>query len=189
MDLITVIDKYIEISIRRDNLNKTIESEKDGYAYAKIEGDMAFSEGDYERESGYNTSAIMHKERQASAEKELEQVAQLLEFTHQTYISAVSSMDSIQLKEAAITMSVRKKDIERQIEELSQRREWARLQGDKAFASHNFQEEQEYNKISSECYFEINKVEPKIRYYQSFANDLDFRADKVNENNFGGPKL
>lgn len=189
MDLITVIDKYIEISIRRDNLKETIESEKDGYAYAKIEGDMAFSEGDYEREAGYNTSARMHKKRQAGAEKELEQVAQLLEFTHQTYISAVSSMYSIQLKEAAITMSVRKKDIERQIEELSQRREWARSQGDIAFANHNFQEEQEYNKISSECYFEIKKVEPKIRYYQLFANYLNFRADKVNENNFGGPKL
>ena len=189
MELITIIDKYIELSIRRDNLNRAIQNEKDGYAYAKIEGDMAFYEKNYESEAGYNTSARMHRERQASAEKELSQVIQLLEFTHQTYIAVVSGMDSIQLKELAITMSVRKEDAERQIEELSQRREWARANGDVAFANHNFESEQEYNKISSECYLEIGKVKQLLNYYKSFANDLNFRANKVNEDHFGGPKL
>lgn len=63
---------------------------------------------------------------------------QLLNFVHQTYINTVSEMNPIQLKEVAITMQTRKEDTERQIENVSQRREWASLNGDRASASHNF---------------------------------------------------
>ena len=82
-------------------------------------------------------------------------------------------------------MSVKKADIERKLEDLSQRRNWASSRGNTAFANHNFQEEQEYNRISSVCYFEIEKIKPILIYYKSFANDLSYHANKKLDNDFG----
>ncbi len=185
MDIIAVIEKYIELSVRRDNLKNTIENSKRYYNYAKIEGDMAFYDGDYQLEKGYNDSARRHIETQKKAEKDLSQVEQLLEFTHQTYTRTVESLDEVQLKEAAITMSVKKTDVERKIEELSQRRSWATSKGDTAFANHNFEEEQEYNRISSDCYVEIERIKPTLHYYESFVNDLNYHSNKKVDNDFG----
>lgn len=185
MDIISVIEKYIELSVRRDNLKNTIENSKRDYAYAKIEGDMAFYDGDYQLEKGYNNSASTHIETQEKSEKELSQVEQLLEFARQIYTKTVQSLDELQLKEAAMTMSVKKTDVERKLEELTQRRIWANSKGDIAFSNHNFQEEQEYNRISSDCYEKIERVKPTLHYYETFINDLNYHADKKVSNDFG----
>ena len=185
MDIIAVIEKYIELSVRRDNLKNTIENSERFYNYAKIEGDMAFHDGNYQSEKGYNDSARHHIETQEQAEKDLSQVEQLLEFTHQTYTRAVESLDELQLKEAAITMSVKKTEVERKIEELSQRRNWATSKGHTAFANHNFEEEQEYNRISSDCYVEIERIKPTLHYYKSFVNNLNYNANRKVDNDFG----
>ena len=76
-------------------------------------------------------------------------------------------------------------EIERKIEELSQRRSWATSKGDTAFANHNFEEEQEYNRISSDCYVEIERIKPTLHYYESFVNDLNYHSNKKVDNDFG----
>ena len=186
MDIITIIEKYVELSVRSDALKKTIKDSKDFYTYAKIEGDMAFYEKDYELEKSYNNSARYHIETQGKAENDLAKVDELLAFVHNAYKEAVQSLNGIELKETAITIESKKADIERQIEALSQRRNWATSKGDVAFASHNFQEEQEYNRISSECYFEIERMKPMLYYYSLFVNDLKHSADRKN-NQYLGP--
>lgn len=185
MDIIAVIEKYIELFVRRDKLKNTIEISKRNFDYAKTGGDIAFNEGNYQAEKRYNKSLSLYIEAQEKAKKDLSQVEQLLEFTHQTYTKAVQSLDQIQVKEAAITMSVKKADAERKIEELSQRRSWAHSKGDTAFANQNYEEEQEYNRISSDCYVEIERIRPTLSYYEAFVNDLNYHANKKVENDFG----
>jgi len=82
-------------------------------------------------------------------------------------------------------MAVKKTDDERKIEELSQRISWATSKGDTAFANHNFEEEQEYNHISSDCYVEIERINPTLHYYESFINNLNYHANKKVDNDFG----
>lgn len=185
MDIIAVIEKYIELSVRCDNLKNTIENSKRYYNNVKIEGNIAFHDEKYQSEKYYNDETIHHIETQKKAEKNLSQVEQLHEFTYQTYTRAVESLDEVQLKEAAITMSVKKTDVERKIEELSQRISWATSKGDTAFANHNFEEEQEYNRISSDCYVKIERIKPTLHYYEYFVNDLNYHANKKVDNDFG----
>ena len=178
MDIIDIIEKYIELSVRRDNLKNTIENSKRNYAYAKIEGDMAYNEKDYKAEKSYNDSARSSIMLQEQSEKELAQVEQLLEFTHQKYEEKVRSLNELELNEALVTMSVKKSELERHITELSQRRSWAISKGDAAYANRNYDEEREYNHISSECFSEIERLKPTLHYYEAFVNDLNNRLNK-----------
>jgi len=191
MDIITIIEQYIELSVRHDRLNNAIQTEEDGYNYAKIEGDMAYYDKNYKLERMYNDSARNHREMKQNAEKELLQVQQLLAIIHATYTETVESLSASQLNEAAITLSVKKAEVERRVNELSQRREWARSKGDIAYNERNFSEEQEYNRISSECYLEIRKIEPTIHYYEAFINNLNYHASKKVDQDFsqGGPGI
>lgn len=184
MDIITIVEKYVELSARRDNLKNTIENSKRDYANAKIEGDMAFYVGDYQSDIIHSISAREHLETQKSAEKDLAQVEQLLLFTFQTYTKAVQSLDEIELKEASITMSAKKADVERKIEELSERRKWAISKGDVAYSNQNNEEVQEYNHISTDCFLEIERIKPTLVYYQYFIKDLNYRANKKLDEDF-----
>ena len=47
-------------------------------------------------------------------------------------------------------------------------------------------EEQEYNKISSDCYLEIERISPSLHYYKAFVSNLDYRANQQFESK--GPK-
>lgn len=173
MDIINIIDKNIELMIRRDALKNTIDNSKRYHFYAKIEGDIAFNAGNYQLENAYNNSSRYHVSTQEAAEKELAQVEQLLEFAKQKYNEAIQSLDVFQLKEAYTTMSVRKTDIERKISDLSCRRSWAISMGDTAFNNHNFEEEQNYNRISSDCHVEIEKNSELLRFYEMIIKDLN----------------
>lgn len=173
--LVDVIENYIEISIRRDNLTETIENSKKMYNYAKKEGDFAFYDGDYQLEVSYNVSAKQYKDRQESAEKDLDQVNRLLKHNIEEYRDTISLLNSDELKETSVVIKNKTTDIERKIEQLSERRKWASHKGDIAFLNSNIKEEEEYNKISSECYIEISKLEPRKKYYQSFATDLNVK--------------
>lgn len=186
MDLITIIEKNIELKIRRDNLTTIIDREKRSENYAKTGGNIAFYENNYDRESAYNSSARTARDNQNVASSEVSQVEQLLELTERSYNENLSVMNTDQINETANTLSIIRRGLERRMEELSRRRAWAREEGDKAFASHDFQGEQEYNRISSECYMEIARLKAHIDYYASFENDLTLRSSKNDGHDYDG---
>lgn len=185
MDIIAVIEKYIELSVRRDNLKNIIENSKRYHKYASNEGDIAFYDKDYKSEKRYNDSARRHIEIQEKAEKILTKVQELLEITHQTYMTTLQTVTESQIIAVSTTISAKKTDAERQIANLSQRIDWADSKGDTAFANRNFEEEQEYNHIASECYIEIEKIKPKLYYYDTFIKDLNYHATKKVDQDFG----
>ena len=158
-------------------------------AYATVEGDMAFRDKDYETEKMYNESVRNHNENQSKASRELTQVKQLLEQVHQEYIKAVESLGTRELRNAAITLSVKRLDTQRMIEELSQRRKWAVSKGDIAYREGNFDEEQEYNRIASDCFIESTKTEPKLHYYEAFIKDIDGYAHNKGEQDVSSPDI
>ncbi len=181
MNIVSLIEKYIELSIKRDNLNKIIEDAEKKYNYEIVEGDMAFYLKDYKIEKGYNESARRNMEIRDQAKKDLYQVEQLLTPTHETYMKSIQSLDENQLKEALIALSIKKTDIERLNEELINRRNWAESKGEESFNNHNIKEEQEYNHIYSDCYYKIKKNDQLIRYYESFVNNFNYYINKNNE--------
>lgn len=185
MNIITLIEKHIELCVRRDDLDKLIKNSNDSYQYAKVEGDLAYNAKDYESEKRYNDSARYYKEEQYKAEREVAQLDQLLNVSYQNYIDAVEKLDATKLNDAAMILTIKKEETLRRIEELAERRAWAISKGDVAFAEKNYEEEKEYNRISSECYIETQRIKPLIYYYDKFIRDLNYRANINKGNDFG----
>lgn len=177
MDLISIIENYVELGIRKINLERDIANFIKYQKCSEIEGGIAFSEGDYDRESSYNYSVKVYSDREADARKELNQVIQLLDFAHQSYNDVLSTMDEDRIIEVIDRIQTKREDLQRQIDELSKRKEWANGNGDIAFSIRDYSLEKEYNNISSECYREICKLQPRVLYYQSFIENLLFKIE------------
>ena len=190
MDKIAIIEKCVELCVRRDTLVHTLERAVRGNNYAKLQGDKAYNAGNYKLESGFNTSTRQHRETEETAKKDLDQVTHLLEFAQQEYIATVESLNPLQLREASLINRKKAEDVEKQIKDLTDCRESAISQGDEAYAKKNYQEEQVYNGISSSCYIEIEKKKPVAKYYNSFADELKVRAYDMADQSFGptGPR-
>ena len=181
VDIIDVIEKYIELSVRRDNLNNAIHTDKKNYVYAIVEGDMAFSAGEYEREFGYNESAKKYIETSKKNEIILSQVRQLIYDVHRVYEELVSSGDLTQFNDALIALTFKKDELERRSEELSQRRNWAVKKGNVAFAEKRYEDETVYNQVARDCYLEVSRNSLLIPYYRSFIDDLKKHIDEKNK--------
>ena len=174
MNIINIIENCIELSIRRDRINNTIENSKRYYYYAKVEGDMAFNRKDYEMEKAYNNSARGYIETQDKAEKELTQISQLLDTAYENYNNEIQILNENQLSNAIMILTLKKEEIERKIQELTEHRQLASSKGDIVFANANYEEEKKYNEISLKCYLEIEKLKILFKYYNKFINDLNY---------------
>lgn len=173
MDIITIIEKYIELSIRRDDLEKTINYCEKSMNYEEIEGDLAFREGNYKSEQSYNKAYRYNSVVKADAQNELDRVMQLLDVINKQYLESIKTLSVEKLKAAAVTMNVKTSDAEREKEELSTRKYYATNLCAKAIADKDSNAGQLYNKISSECYQSIEKINQTIFYYDSFIKDLN----------------
>ena len=147
---------------------------------------MAFYAKNYGSERIYNVSVQWHKKNITDAQQELSQSKKLLEFVQQKYEQTIEKMDPIQIKEVAIKVSAKKEELERKMEQLSQRRSWSNSKADEAFKNRNFNEEQEYIKISFDCYYEIEKIAPTLHYYDIVVLDLNYKANEQFDHK--GPK-
>ncbi len=178
MDIVAIIEKYIELSIRRDNVKQAIEQAKMNYHYSKVEGDMAFHDGDYELEGSYNTSARRWVEEQELSEKDLSQVEHLVDITHNTYEDILQTLDESQLKQAIDILAIKMSDAKQKLEDLSRRRKWASKKGDEEFAKGNYEKEEVYNSISSDCLRETERIKPTVYYYDLFIGNLEYYMNK-----------
>ena len=185
MNIIFLIEKHIELCVRRENLDRAIKNSSDSYQYAKVEGDLAYYAKDYESEKRYNDSARYYKDEQNKAEREVAQLDQLLNISYQNYNDEVEKIDATKLSDAAMILTIKKEEAQRRIQVLSERRTWAISKGDVAFVEKNYDEEKEYNHISLECYMEIQRIKPLIYYYDKFIKDLNYRANIGKGDNFG----
>ena len=183
MDIITIIENYIELNVRHESLEQEVQTEQAGYDYAKIEGDLAYYEKNYKVEKSYNASARSHRENKQKAEKELLEVKQQLGIIHTRYIATIEELDVDQLRETIQTLTAKKELAERTLEGLNRRIERAKSKGDIAYNEHNYEDEREYNRIVSDCYREKRKLEPSIRYYDAFITNLNnFIIRKMGQN-------
>ena len=181
MEIISIIEDLIKFSVRRDYLKKAIDDAKRDQHYAQIEGDMAYYEKDYELERRYNHSVRLHSERREQSESELVQVEQLIASSLDQYFNIIESYTDLELREAAVTLRVKKADIERKITDLKTRREWAISMGNIEYERGNLAKETEYNHISTDCLNEIERITPEVSYYDDYISDLNNQAEKKND--------
>lgn len=182
MDLMTIIDKYITLSIKRDDLNKIISNCDRNINYAIASGDEAFSEGMYKLEKSYNDSVNDSKYRKVNASYELARVNVLLQEVHGLYTKTVSEMRTKDLEDNKLLCFSEILRLEASINELEQRRKFAMEKGDEAFKINSFYQEEFYNNICNECFEKIEDLKPKLHYYKSFELDLQNRLDMKNSN-------
>lgn len=178
MDLIKIIEEYIEIGSRYDHLRKLITSAENNYFYAKIEGDTAFSEGEYKLEESYNESAKHSKEAKKAYGTELALLEELLLQLQQNYEEELTIKRSDELISTRNLMLTKQEELENEKRNLENKMNDAKAKGDEAYKKGNIEEELEHNKVSTDYFFEIEKLNTKIDYYGSFAKDIEKHIQK-----------
>lgn len=114
----------------------------------------------------------------------LSQVEQLLPSLVQEYTRFIQSLDDVQLKETAKIMDKKKTDLERKLEEVSQRYSLVKSKSDAAKANGKLAEWTEYWDIETDCEMEITSIKRQLPGYEKFANELDYLASQKITNDF-----
>lgn len=182
MDLITIIEKYVDLNIKRDDLKGIVDSCEKNIVYSTAGGDDAFSEGDYSLEKSYNDSVGYSNRRMVNALSELARVEVLLKEINALYLQMVSTCDISVINTATVECVFKHESLERKIAELQAKKQWATLMGDKAFDKRSFYEEQYYNEISNACFDKIEDLDLRVHYFKSFVADLNNRYSLKNQN-------
>lgn len=180
MDIVNIIDKYVEISVKRKNVEKQISNMDEGILHSQIKSEDAFRERDFKLEEVYIKANTKYKQMRDNLEKELVQVIKELENIHQLYLQKVNSMSKNEIEEASVQCSLKINEIDNNYEEISKRREFAIEKGSEAFKNHNYADEQKYNEIADESYKEMEKIKSSLYYYNSFVSDLNYKKE-INE--------
>ena len=172
MDIIDVVEQYIELCIERDNLKTRISDAERDFAYEKIEGDMAYRAGDYNLERGYNTAANNNVRKKQDSENMLGEINQKLSFVYQEYMALIESFSSDEIRDTIDRLIAKKNEIVLKVEELKEKRRTAVRLGDEAFNNRDYVEEKKQNDIVSNIDDAIRKTQPTIEYYDEIISHL-----------------
>lgn len=163
MDIMALIDKYIEAAVKKKKLEKMVKSSTLFEEYEKFEENTLFSANKLGIEKENNHHPKYYKETKRNIKSELNQVIYLLKHTYQSYLQTVEKMNQVEIKEATIQLSVKVDEIQKELSLLEKK------------SSSNLPKK---DKNSSDCCLEIEKLTSSLRYYQSFISDLTKRVAK-----------
>ena len=182
MTLIEIINKYIELSLRKKKLQDLAARTNSFEEYAIT---RYFNEDDEEVKGviEYVFSTETTRRIKAETAQELHQVDRLLEQLRDRYHHLIedSTFGDIDKTNAAICL--KQALVSTKIDSLTSTREWATKKGDIASYTGDFNEEQEYNKIASEAYLELQDLEIKLHLYKIIGLDLQKQLVKKLESN------
>lgn len=177
MDIMNIIDKYVEISVKRQRVENSISHIDQSIWHTKIKGEGAFREHDFKLEEEYNKANDYYKQMRENLDKELAQVMQELENIHQIYLQKIDSMSKDEIEDASVQCSLKIDEKNKIMEELSEKREFAIQKGNEAFKNHNYTDEQKYNEIAVESYKEVENIKTSLIYYNSFVYNLNYNKE------------
>lgn len=178
--MVDIIEEYIELCIKRDELLNRVEEEKAEYNYAKVEGDLAYENSDYESESRYNRSLNDHMDREKEANSRLDEIVSLMQKVSQRYKETINLMTRNDFAEVIKILLSKKSREEEKIRVITLRRNEAVLNGNNAFSNGNYKEERRYDNIVLECDTELKEIEKKPIYYGKFIEELSSYANNLN---------
>ena len=155
-----VIEEYIRLAVKKDETAAKVDYLKMMLEHHKTNDD---------KKSEY-------MEQLKRAKEDLLVAKQKLSIQEQKFANVASSLNQSQLSEAVRVVEAKHNEGRDYINKLNQMRAQAKQNGDKAFSENNFDEETFWNNTSFNCIREIEKVEPKLRYYNYFARELKKRS-------------
>lgn len=170
MNAMNIIDGYVELSIKKDELKSTINNV-----------DSAYEKPLEQNSQGINASSNEVTEPIDDVNYELDRINYLLNRSHQNYLFILSTMSKIQLSEIYNKIAIKIDEIQRFLEEIRIKRNFAISKGKIAREENNFAEEKIYSDISTDCFIESNKLKPSLKCYLSFLSDLEKRIAKADD--------
>lgn len=178
MNIKEVIEKYIELSMQKESIERIIGNSRVSIEELKIKADGAFYSKDHEAEKKYDNSIDYYRSVIVKNIDKLSKVSSDLRQMDQRYNNMASNMDGSALIEVAT--SIRDKETANKIliGQLEEKREYVLAEGNKAYENGDLNKENGFDKIHKECIAEIDKLTTQNRYYESFVIDLSYRSGK-----------
>lgn len=172
MYILSIIRKYVELEVKKLNLEQNLITIDEGIRYAQVEGDIAYNHHEYTKEKGYNQTIRNYQELKHKTKNNLNHVKNLLKETTTVYKSLISKLTKEEIKEllSNLTLIIEAKEIK--LEELIEKQNIASNKGDEAYNNRNYQEEAKYNKIVTECYLKEETIKKEIVIYNNIITEL-----------------
>ena len=184
MDLNQIMDNAIKLSARRDKLSSLIDSEVRGEHYATVEGYLAFKDGNYQSERGYNNSVLEHKKSKENFSDELKQLSTMIINLYQAFENTTATMSKGQLQDSLVQLEEKRVAKQMEIAELAHKKDTVLSKGKNAFNAGEYQSEKEYNEMYSKYNSQINDINAELNYFDYFEGKLNYRIN----NYTGHPK-
>lgn len=167
MNYTDIIKKYIKLNVKRDDLtgivvvcNKIIDDSQKSLDEGKLS------------ESSYNSLVGSANYRKINASDELNRVLVLLGSIKQQFDSVILGANSIELAKILNIVVGEKMIMEAAIQELIDKRAFAKARADEAFKINSFYQEDFYNAISNECFDKIEDLTIELEYYKTVESDI-----------------
>lgn len=172
MDVVSIIDNYIDGSVRRRELEDTLKIAESRLSYYKHELAWASKEeGEQECAQWCKVTIAKYQGKIEALQSEMTLVNAYLAAAMAEYQKAIDTMGKVELRKIASSVARKIKDIKKENEALESRKYWALQRADEAYG-HDFDEEQEFDRISSQCSIQMEKNKEAASGYQPFVTEL-----------------
>ena len=177
MDIVEIIEKCIDLSIRSEELLEIIRNSKQGNQNALFRADVAYNSGNYEMEKVYDEEARKYKEEVETAEDELIQVEYSLKDMRNIYSGIIKTCTEDLLIYARDSITEKKKDFESKAKEYDDKKFEAKAQADEAYKNKEYGKEREYDMASEKYFIESRKCDIKSKKYQNYIFEIEIEMD------------
>ena len=177
MDIVEIIEKCIDLSIRSEELLEIIRNSKQGNQNALFRADVAYNSGNYEMEKVYDEEARKYKEEVETAEDELIQVEYSLKDMRNIYSGIIKTCTEDLLIYARDSINEKKKDFESKAKEYDDKKFEAKAQADEAYKNKEYGKEREYDMASEKYFIESRKCDIKSKKYQNYIFEIEIEMD------------
>ena len=182
MEIIDIIESFVELDIRDAKLKDSIEKYERYYDYSMETGKNAYSDGNFEREQRAFTSAKQSLESKTNAQNARKSLQPLLKEIQDLYLSAVSRLGIDDLKDVLAKVMAKRESKKDELHAVRNRSEWALEKSNGARDAKKIDDEIYFGRIFSECTMYANDLERyDIPVYLGFISDLTNRINHLKE--------
>ena len=181
MDIVSIIDKYVDYNIKVDELAK--KQDESIHNYNRLNEALNYDYQDSEYETRLNNDARNAMDTWVSTSNELDRTRKAIKEIDNTYRRLISSISKDELINIINSLKTKRDELELQKDNINKKRIYAKTQSELSYANKEYDKEREYDNISARYYMEITKINKRVQQYNSFINTLSFKLDSLNNIN------
>lgn len=161
MDIMNIIEKYIELTRKRVAIMK--------------------NRGQYVGNAPFLRQLPHLEEVNVDEQDELSAILAEMDEIYKEYEAAIETISADALRDIYIQIATKFEDLKGQSDTLTKHKEWANREETTAFNTQNSVAEERYENICTSCTKALSEIRQILPYYRYFETDLRIRISRISE--------